>query len=79
MSKWTIHSEITIHEKNQPGRDGEERAGNRDFVLFLVPNCSGEGENIKIMCRNGQSILRSKFMRKTSPKGAVVSEQGTGI
>ena len=44
-----------------------------------MPNPSGEPENPKIMCRNGQSILRSKFMRKTSPKGAVVSEQGIGI
>ena len=70
---------MKIHEENQPGRDGEERAGNRDFVLFLVPKPSGEPENPKIMYRNGQSIMRSKIMRKTSLEGTVRSEQGTGI
>ena len=54
-------------------------AGDVDFVVFLVPTPSGEPENPKIMCRNEQSILSSKFMRKTSPEGTVRSEQGTGI
>ena len=49
------------------------------FGVFLVPNPSGEPENPKIMSRNGQSILRSKFMGKTSPEGTVSSEQGIGI
>ena len=67
-----LSGSVKIHEKSQPGRYVEERAGNRDFVVFLVRSSSGEAETPEKLSRQSVSgrcahraLGRVRKLRKT--------------